>query len=41
MDLSGIKGMNGDFKQRVNVTENVATDTVSRLRCAQAERDRN
>jgi hypothetical protein len=40
MDLSGIKGMNNDFKSRVNVTENVATDTMSRLRVMQADRER-
>jgi hypothetical protein len=41
MDLTGIKNMNGDFKSRVGVTENVATDTVSRLRVAQADRERS
>jgi hypothetical protein len=40
MDLTGIKNMNGDFKSRVNSTENVASDTVSRLRVATAERER-
>ena len=40
-DLANAKDMNRDIQHRVGTTESVATDTLARLRLAQAERERN
>lgn len=40
-DLANQKDHNRDIQHRVATTESIATDTLARLRLAQAERERN